>query len=45
MPRGCPACVRAIEELVQEIRKMATKDHLAANVAAKMEKHSLSRVH
>ena len=37
MPKNCPRCVRAIEELVQEIRTMATRDHLASNVAAKME--------
>ena len=37
MPNSCPECVRAIEELVQEIRTMATRDHLASNVAAKME--------
>jgi len=37
MPSGCPNCARAIEELVQEIRKMTTKNYLAANVAAKME--------
>jgi len=37
MPKNCPMCVRAIEELVQEIRTMATRDHLASNVAAKME--------
>ena len=37
MPQGCPSCVRAIEELVQEIRTMATKDHLAAHLAARME--------
>ena len=37
MPRTCPSCVRALEELVQEIRIMATRDHLAAHLAAKME--------
>ena len=37
MPKGCPSCVRAIEELVQEIRKMTTRDHLASNVVAKIE--------
>jgi len=37
MPKGCPDCVRAIEELVQEIRKMTTRDHLASNVVAKIE--------
>ena len=37
MPNDCPYCVRALEELVQEIRTMATKDHLAANIATKME--------
>ena len=37
MPRTCPACCRALEELVQEIRKMTTKNYLAPNVAAKME--------
>ena len=37
MPNDCPTCVRALEELVQEIRIMATKDRLAANLAAKME--------
>ena len=38
MPSDCPHCVRALEELVQEIRTMATKDRLAANLAARMEK-------
>ena len=37
MPKECPMCCRALEELVQEIRKMATKDRLLSNVAAKME--------
>jgi hypothetical protein len=37
MPNGCPACFRALEELVQEIRKMTAKAYLAPNVAAKME--------
>ncbi len=37
MPKGCPECCQALEELVQEIRRMATKDHLVSNVAAKME--------
>ena len=37
MPQGCPQCVRAIEELVQEIRAMAAKDRLAAHLAARME--------
>ena len=37
MPNDCPHCVRALEELVQEIRKMTTKNYLAASVAAKME--------
>ena len=37
MPRGCPHCCRALEELVQEIRKMTTKKYLAHNVAEKME--------
>ncbi len=37
MPRGCPECCRALEELVQEIRKMTTKNYLASDVAAKME--------
>ena len=37
MPKNCPQCVSALGELVQEIRKMTTKNYLAANVAAKME--------
>lgn len=37
MPQGCPDCVAALEELVQEIRKMTTKNDLASNLAAKME--------
>ena len=37
MPNDCPECSQALEELVQEIRKMTTKNYLAANVAAKME--------
>ena len=37
MPRTCPQCVRALEELVQEIREMTAKNDLAANLAAKME--------
>jgi hypothetical protein len=36
MPRDCPSCCRALEELVQELRKVATKGHLVSNVAAKM---------
>ena len=38
MPNGCPYCVRALEDLVQEIRTLATKDRLAAHLAARMEK-------
>jgi hypothetical protein len=37
MPKTCPMCCQALEELVQEIRKMATKDQLVSKVAAKME--------
>ena len=37
MPKNCPNCVRALEELVQEIRKMTTKNYLAPKVAAKLE--------
>jgi hypothetical protein len=37
MPKSCPHCCQALEELVQEIRKMATKDQLVSKVAAKME--------
>jgi hypothetical protein len=37
MPRECPNCCQALEELVQELRKMATKDQLVSKVAAKME--------
>jgi len=37
MPRDCATCCRALEELVQEIRKMTRKNYLASNVAAKME--------
>ena len=37
MPKNCATCCRALEELVQEIRKMTTKNYLASNVAAKME--------
>lgn len=37
MPKDCPDCCRALEELVQEIREMATRNYLAPNVAAKME--------
>jgi hypothetical protein len=37
MPKDCPNCCQALEELVQEIRKMATKDQLVSKVAAKME--------
>jgi hypothetical protein len=37
MPNDCPACCQALEELVQELRKMATKDQLVSKVAAKME--------
>jgi hypothetical protein len=37
MPRDCPSCCRALEELVQELRKMAAKDQLVSKVAAKME--------
>ena len=36
MPKGCPSCVIALEELVQEIRKMTTKQYLAPNVAKKL---------
>jgi hypothetical protein len=37
MPKDCPSCCRALEELVQELRKMATKDPLVSKVAARME--------
>jgi hypothetical protein len=37
MPKACPNCCQALEELVQELRKMATKDQLVSKVAAKME--------
>jgi hypothetical protein len=37
MPKDCATCYRVLEELVQEIRKMTTKNYLAADVAAKME--------
>ena len=37
MPKDCPDCRRALEELMQEIRKMTTKNYLASAVAAKME--------
>ena len=37
MPRNCPSCCRALEKLVQEIRKLAAKDPLVSRVAAKME--------
>jgi hypothetical protein len=37
MPKNCPSCCQALEGLVQEIRRMATKDQLVSNVAAKME--------
>ena len=37
MPRGCPTCVIALEELVQKIRKMTTKKYLTPNVAKKLE--------
>ncbi len=37
MPRECAQCAQALEELVQEIRKMTTKNDLAPHVAAKME--------
>ena len=38
MPKDCPTCVRALEELVQEIRTMAAKDRLASHLATRMEK-------
>ncbi|MDH3256845.1 MAG: hypothetical protein OEM27_04455 [Nitrospinota bacterium] len=37
MPKECVECGHALEELVQEIRKMTAKNHLASDVAAKME--------
>jgi hypothetical protein len=37
MPKDCPHCCRALEELVQEIRKLAARDQLVSRVAAKME--------
>ena len=37
MPKTCPECCQALEELVQEIRKVAAKDRLVPTVAAKME--------
>jgi hypothetical protein len=37
MPRGCPDCIIALEELVQEIRKMTTNKILSPNLASKME--------
>jgi len=36
MPKGCPACVIALEELVLETRKMTTNKYLAPNVAKKL---------
>ena len=37
MPTSCPMCSQALEKLVQEIRKVATRDPLVSRVAAKME--------
>jgi len=37
MPKNCPACCEAVEELVVEIRNMTTRNYLADTVAAKME--------
>jgi hypothetical protein len=37
MPRGCPACVIALEDLVQDIRIMTTKKYLALDIASKLE--------
>lgn len=37
MPSDCPMCREALEELVQEIHNMTTRNQLAPNVAAKME--------
>ena len=37
MPRGCPACVTVLEELVLEIRKMTTRKYLTPNIAKKLE--------
>lgn len=31
MPTDCPECVRALKELVQEIRKMTTKNYHPVN--------------
>ena len=38
MPRSCPNCGRALEELVQEIRAMTTKNHLSSDLAVRMER-------
>ena len=37
MPKDCVACGQALEELVQAIRKMTTRNYLAPQVAARME--------
>ena len=37
MPKDCPGCYQALEELLQAIRRIATKDPVVSTVAAKME--------
>ena len=37
MPKGCPNCVIALEELVQKIRTMTTKKYLSSSVAKRLE--------
>ena len=37
MPKDCVHCQQALEELVQEIRKMTTKSKLAPQIAARLE--------
>ena len=38
MPGGCPNCKRALEGLLQEVRKMKTNKSIASTVAMKMER-------
>ena len=38
MPTDCPDCTRALEGLLQEVRKMKTNKSLTPNVGARMER-------
>jgi len=44
MPRDCPNCTRALEGLLQDVRKMKANKSLASTIAVKMERELQSAV-